>query len=115
MVEDSVFAAHQLELLLYVDVFGRIPVSLFTDLESTLESVPSSKQIITKTLQMTIVDLKESLLKGDVMSYVWLSMEMIWADLLTKEKKLPEFLEDVLFQNVMNLQDVNMNEVKAFG
>ena len=39
-------------------------MSLFTDSESTLESVASSKQIVTKTLRMTIVDLKERLIKG---------------------------------------------------
>ena len=50
MVEDSVFAAQQLEILLYGSVAGRIPVCLFTDSDSTLESVASSKQIITKTL-----------------------------------------------------------------
>ena len=39
MVEDSVLIAQQLELLLYGDVLGRIPVQLFTDSESTLGSV----------------------------------------------------------------------------
>ena len=40
---------------------------------------------------------------------------MMWADILTKEKKLPQSLEDVLIKNEMNLQDVTINEVKAFG
>ena len=115
MVEDSVFAANQLELLLYGDVCKRIPFCLFTDSESTLESVASSKQIITKTLRMTIVDLKEKLSMGDMTSYSWLPTERMWADLLTKERKLPEDLEDVLVNNNMNLQDTSINEVKAFG
>ena len=88
---------------------------MFTDSESTLESVASSKQISTKTLRMTIVDLKERLLKGEESSYAWLPTEMMWADILTKEKKLPQSLEDVLIKNEMNLQDVTINEVKAFG
>ena len=46
MVEDSVYAARQLEQLLYREVLGRILVRLFTDSESTLESVASSKQIV---------------------------------------------------------------------
>ena len=62
MVEDAIFAAHQMEQLLYCGVVGRIPVRLFTDSESTLESVASSKQVVTKTLRMTIVDLKERLI-----------------------------------------------------
>ena len=112
--EASVFSANQLELLLYGDVCGRIPVCLFIESESTLESVASSMQIITKTLRMTIVDLKERLLRGDITKYSWLLTERMWADLLTKERKLPEDLEDVLIRNNMNLQDTSINEVKAF-
>ena len=51
MVEDSVYAASQLEQMLYGDVLRRIPIRLFTDSESTLESVTSSKQIVTKNLE----------------------------------------------------------------
>ena len=47
MVEDSVYAASQMEQMLYGDVLRRIPICLFTDSESTLESVTSSKQIVT--------------------------------------------------------------------
>ena len=35
MVDDLVLASRQLELLLYGDVHGRVPVHLFTDSEST--------------------------------------------------------------------------------
>ena len=38
MVDDTVLAARQLELLLYGDVLNRISIHLFTDSESTLES-----------------------------------------------------------------------------
>lgn len=85
MVKDSIFAAQQLE------------------------------QIVTKMLRMTIVDLKERLLRVEVTSYAWLPMTMMWADILNKDKKLPDSLEDVLIKNVMNLQDVDINNVKAFG
>ena len=57
MVEDSVYAAKQLEKILYRGVLKRIPFSLFTDSESTLESVASLKQIVTKTLRTVIMDL----------------------------------------------------------
>ena len=43
IVEDSVYAASQLEQILYGDVLRRIPICLFIDSESTLESVTSSK------------------------------------------------------------------------
>ena len=39
----------------------------------------------------------------------------IWADLLTKEAKLPEALEDILTKNNMNIDDTSINKVKAYG
>ena len=113
MVEDSVYAASQLEQMLYGDVLRRIPIRLFTDSESTLESVTSSKQIVTKTLRMVIMDLKERLLSGEITSIAWLPTKNMWADLFTKESKLPEALEDVLIRNVMDIEDTTINEVKA--
>ena len=68
MVDDSVLAASHLELLLYGEVINRIPIHLFTDSESTLELVASSKQISTKTLRNVIVDLKERLTKDEITS-----------------------------------------------
>jgi len=38
----------------------------------------------------------------------------MWADILTKEMKIPEALEKVLVENVMVLPKTNINEVKAF-
>ena len=45
---------------------------LFTDSESTLESVASTKQISIKTLRNIIVDLKKRLVRGKIFSYLWL-------------------------------------------
>ena len=39
----------------------------------------------------------------------------MWADLLTKERKIPEALEDVLIRNVMDIEDTTINKVKAHG
>ena len=116
MVDDSVLAARQLELLLYGNVLNRIPIHLFTDSESTLESVASSKQISTKTLRNVFVDLKERLVNREITSYAWLPTSDMWADILTKEKKVmhPK-LEDVLKKNVMDLGDTSVNKVLAFG
>ena len=52
MVDDAGLTVRQLELLLYGDISNRIPVYLFTDSESTLESIASSKQIATKHKEM---------------------------------------------------------------
>ena len=37
----------------------------------------------------------------------------MWADILTKETKLPVSLEKVLFRNVMDLKVTTINKVKA--
>jgi len=95
---------------------NRIPVHLYVDSESTLESVASSKQISTKTLRNVFVDLKERLVNREVTSYAWLPTSDMWADILMKEKKMihPK-LEDVLKKNVMDLGDTSVNKVLAFG
>ena len=89
MVDDAVLTARQLELPLYGDILQRIPVYLFTESESTLESVASSKQISTKTLRNVITDLKQRLVDGEITSNAWLPTSSTWADILTKEKKMP--------------------------
>ena len=73
----------------------------------------SSKQIVTKTLWPVIMDLKERLLSGEITSIAWLPTKDMWADLLTNETKLPKALEDILPKNIMKIEDVTMNEVKA--
>ena len=115
MVDDAMLAARQLELLLYGDISNRILIHLFTDSESTLESLASSKQILTKSLRNVVVDLKERLLKDKVSSYAWLPAQSMWVDILTKEKKIPLELEDVLMENRMNLGEIGINKVLAFG
>ena len=102
-------------MLLYGDIINRIPIHLFTDSEYTLESVVSSKQISTKTLRNVIIVLKERLVKDYITSYAWLPTQSMWADILTKEKKVPLQLEDVLTNNKMDLQDTIRNKVMAFG
>ena len=100
---------------MYGESLRRIPIRLFTDSESTLESVASSKQIVTKTLRPVIMDLKERLLSGEITSIAWLPTKDMWADLLTKETKLPKALEDILTKNVMKIENASINEVKAHG
>ena len=115
MVEDVTLMARQLELLLYGEVQGRIPVHLFTDSESTLESVASSKQVGTKSLRNVFANLKERLVRGKISSYLWLPTKNMWADILTKKMILPDALEKLLEKNEMELEDTKVNQVKAFG
>ena len=115
MVDDAVLTSRQLELLLYGDIMNRIPVYLFTDSESTLELIASSKQIDRKTLILTVVDLKERLIEGDITSYSWLSTDKMWKDTLTKEMRLLIGLENVILKNEMYLPKTPVNQVKAVG
>ena len=39
----------------------------------------------------------------------------MWVDMLTKEMRLPEALENILTSNVMNIKNNTINEVKAHG
>lgn len=59
--------------------------------------------------------MKERLVKDEITSYAWLPTQSMWADILTKEKKVPLQLEDVLTNNKMDLQDTIRNKVMAFG
>ena len=93
---------------------NRVPVYLFTDSESTLESIASTKQITTKTLRNVITDLKQRLIDDDISSYAWLPTDSMWADILTKEKKMPPTFGKVIATNTLALGDTTTNKVKAF-
>ena len=60
------------------------------------------------------MDLKERLIQGEILSYLWLPTHTMWADLLTKEANLHEGLEYVLLHNKMGLGDITINQVMAF-
>ena len=84
---------------------------LFTDSELMLELIALYKQIVGKTLRLTVVDLKERLVDGDVFSYSWLPTKDMWADMMTKEMQLPSSLENVILKNVRDLPQPLINEV----
>ena len=64
---------------------------------------------------MTVVDLKEKIIQSDILSYAWLPNESMWADLLKKDKRHLDDLEDILMKNIMELPETHINEVRAFG
>ena len=75
MIEDAIYIARQVEILIFKDYRRRMKVRLFTDSEATLESIASSKQMNRKTLRMTVFDLKKRLVDGEIFSYLWLPTE----------------------------------------
>ena len=115
MMDDAIFAACQIEILYYGDYKKRMKVKLFTDSEPTLESIASSRQVERKTLRPTILDLKERLVDKNIHSYSWLPTQSMPADVLTKEMKIPQALEDVILKNEIVISQPLVNEVKAVG
>ena len=58
LVEDAVFAARQIEMLLFGRYEKRIPIQLFTDSEGLLESIASMKNVERKSLRMIVQDIR---------------------------------------------------------
>ena len=114
-MEDEIFVARQIETLYYGDYRKRMKVRLFTDSEPTLESIASSRQVERKTLRHTIVDLKERLVDREIYTYLWLPTQEMLADVLTKEMKIPQALEEIILKNQISIPRPLMNEVKAVG
>ena len=96
LLDEVVYIARQLEILLFGDYRKRMPVRIMTDSEPTLESIASTKQIERKGLRMTVQEMKEKLMEGEIKSYQWLSTKEMWADRLTKEMEMAEGLRQLL-------------------
>ena len=79
------YIQQQLEILLFGDYKKKILLRIITDSEPTLESIASTRQIERKGLRMTVQEMKEKLIDGEVKSYQWLSTKEMWADGMTKE------------------------------
>ena len=113
LVDDSVFLAQQLEILLYGKYEKKIEVKLFTDSEPTLESIASSKPVETKRLRNQVQELKDVLTNGEITSIAWLSTNDMLADGLTKERKMNEDMKDLVSKNVSRLAHSSVNEIRA--
>ena len=54
------------------------------------------------------------MIKDEITSYAWLPTHSMWADILTKDKKVTLELEDILIKNRMDLRkQQKMAEKKA--
>ena len=82
MMDNTIFAARQIETLYYGDYRKRMKVRLFTDSEPTLESIASSRQVERKTLRHTIMDLKKRLVDREIYTYSWLPTQEMLTDVL---------------------------------
>ena len=76
MLEDAVFAARQIETLMFGGYERMISIHLITDSEGTLESIASTKQVDRMSIHMVIQDLKERLMDKEISSY---QKTLIWS------------------------------------
>ena len=87
-----------------------------TDSEPTLESLASTRQIERTGLRMTVQEMKEKLVEGEIKLYQWLSTKEMQADGLKKEMEMEEGLRKLLKAGkcMIMKQEVN-NELEEEG
>jgi len=115
LLDDALYTAQQVEILLYGQKNGKIAVKLFTDSRPTLESIASTKQITTKLLRNDIQDFKDRLYDGEIESFSWLDTSDMLADVLTKEVKENKDLCDLIENNKLRVAHNEDAIVRAFG
>ena len=111
LLDEVTYIARQLEILLFGDYRKRLPVRIMTDSEPTLESIASTRQIERKGLRMTVQEMKEKLMEGEIVSYQWLSTKEMWADGLTKEMEMAEGLRNLLKEGRCKITSQEINKV----
>ena len=89
----------------------RIAVKVYTDSKATLDSLASTHQIEQRMLRSSIADLKQKLETKEIQSYEWITDQEMIADILTKEKRTKEGLEDVLRMGRLDIVNRNHNIV----
>ena len=99
LVEDGLYLAQQLSMLLFGSRELKIPVKVYTDSKPLLDSISSTKQVANKLLRNTMTDLKRKLEYGEVSSYSWIETRGMTADVLTKETGEIENILEVVREN----------------
>ena len=60
---------------------------------------------------MTVQELKERLMEGDVRSYQWIPTKEMWSDGLTKEMEMAEGLRKMMQTGVCEMKKEEVNKV----
>merc|ERR1711895_430810 len=110
ILDEITYLARQVEMLMFGKYEQKIPVRIITDSEPLLESIASTKQIERQSLRMTVQELKERLMEGDVKSYQWIPTKDMWSDGLTKEMEMAEGLRKRLKTGVCELRKEEVNK-----
>ena len=107
------FLADQLSYLMFGEdkVERRVKVKVYSDSKATLDSIASTHQIEQRMLRSCIADLKQKLEEKDIESYEWLTDDFMVADILTKEKKSKEGVDDIVLKNHLPVVNKGYNLV----
>merc|ERR1712115_552046 len=111
MIDELVYMARHVEILLYGDYRQRMDVRILMDSEPTLESKASTKQIERKGLRMVVQEMKDKLRDGEINLYQWGSTKQIWADGLTKEMSMTEGMRSLLKKGKCDMVSDDINKV----
>merc|ERR1712115_490964 len=111
MIDELVYMARHVEILLFGDYRKRLNVRILTDSEPTLESIASTKQIERKGLRMVVQEMKDKLRDGEKDSYQWVSTKQIWTDGLTKEMPMTYGVRNLLKKGKCDMVSEDINKV----
>merc|ERR1712029_959537 len=111
MIDELVYMARHVEILLFRDYRKRMPVRVLTDSEPTLERIALTKQVERKGLRMAVQEMKEKLRDGEIKSYQWVSTKQRWADGLTKEMEMADGLRELLKTGRCEIVKEEVNKV----
>ena len=104
MLDEATYMARKIETLMFGDYKKIMPVRIYTDSKPLLESISSMRQIERKSLRMTVQELKERLMEGDVRSYQWIPTKEMWSDGMTKEMEMAEGLRKLLKTRIYEMK-----------
>ena len=111
LVEDGLYMAHQLSMLLFGSKDLKIPVKVYTDSKPLLDSISSTKQVSSKLLRNVMTDLKKKLECREIESYSWIETKAMTADVLTKVTGNIENILEVVRENKFRKANSEKNMV----
>ena len=75
---------------------GQLPVTIYMDSATLIESIHSTVPVERKTIRHVVQGLKDNIARGEVQEYKWVDTKMMLADILTKDSVKSDTLMDVL-------------------
>ena len=101
--DDAIYLARMIhEIYTGNKSMKQIPVEVFTDSKPLYESIHSTKQVERKSIRHVVQMMKDSLARGEVRKFHWVSTKDQLADLLTKDSANGEAVKKVLKHGIID-------------